>query len=64
MQQNLATTTMGTVIMVDVSGIIGVAAMGATFEAADPLGWTPVVGDAVLLDYIEASRQWIIAAVF
>lgn len=54
----IATVTFAT------ASVFGVAWGGAIFEAADPFGIEPEVGDAVLVDWLPASQGWIIVGTF
>lgn len=61
-QGRTPTTTLGVVVSVN-DKVIGITYLGQIFEAYDGQGLAPSVGDTVLADYLESSRQWIIQAV-
>lgn len=44
------------------NAIYGIAYSGQIFEAVDPNGTQPAVGDMVLADYLPSSGQWVIIA--
>ena len=54
------TTAIGTIVL---DSPYAVAVQGQVFEAVDPQTWAPVVGDAVLVDYLPVSSQFIIVAI-
>jgi hypothetical protein len=54
------TTAIGTVVL---DSPYAVAVQGQVFEAVDPQAWVPVIGDAVLVDYLPVSSQWVIVAI-
>ncbi len=43
--------------------IYGIAVGGQVYEAADPNGVAPAVGNSVLADYLPSARQWVIVAI-
>ena len=46
-----------------VSGYYAVAFAGQIFEACDPKGIAPAVGNIVLADYLPFSSQWELEAI-
>ncbi len=43
--------------------VYGIAASGQVYEATDPNGIAPAVGDSILADYLPSARQWVIVAI-
>lgn len=56
-------TILGVITFLDGAGIFGIAYRGRTFEAADPLGLDPALGDTVVAEYLQSAAQFIIVGV-
>jgi hypothetical protein len=57
------TPTTAVATIVRATAPLACVVQGQIFECADPAGWAPVLGDAVLVDYLPVSGQWLIVAI-
>lgn len=56
-------TTMIGMVTMAAAPVYAVTRRGQIYEAVDHYALEPVVGDPVLIDYIEDTTQWVIVAI-